>query len=233
MNAATKSRIQLFGAWCGALYIIFAIVGWGLVAGFLPPHRPGASSEVIAGIFQVHAMGIRIGMVVVMFSAFVVAPFVAVLGQFLARIEGSSGALTFAALLGGAGTMVLTFYPAIWWLVAAYRPERSQELVYLMNDMAWLQFIGGASIFWPMPLAMAIAAFCDSSSSPAFPRWSGFVTLFFLLLMLPDQILFFFHSGPFAWNGLFGLWIPLAGFGGWFFLCFYLLRKAILRERSG
>ena len=102
-----------------------------------------------------------------------------------------------------------------------------------MNDMAWLQFIGGASIYWPMPVAMAIAAFCDSNPKPVFPRWSGFTSLFFLLLMLPDQILFFFHSGPSAWNGLFGLWIPLAGFGGWFFLCAYLLRQAILRERPG
>ena len=54
---------------------------------------------------------------------------IAVLAQSLARIEGGAGVLTYAALLGGAGTMVLTFYPAIWWLVAAFRPERSQDLV--------------------------------------------------------------------------------------------------------
>ena len=37
---------------------------------------------------------------------------------------------------------------------------------------------------------------------------------------------------PFTWNGLFGLWIPLIGFGGWSALGWFLLRKAILTEHG-
>jgi hypothetical protein len=53
-----------------------------------------------------------------------------------------------------------------------------------------------------------------------------------MVLIIPDQLIFFFYTGPFAWNGIFGFWIPLTAFGGWFVLTFVLLRKAILRERG-
>ena len=101
-----------------------------------------------------------------------------------------------------------------------------------MNDMAWLQFIGGITMYLAMPLSVAVAAFCDKSANPVFPRWAGFVNLFLVLIMIPDQLLFFFHTGPFAWNGIFGLWVPLIGFSGFWVVSFYCLRITILRERD-
>ncbi len=227
---ATQSRIQHFGAWCGLLYPAGLILGWWVIAGFVPPHLPSAGADEIAAIFQSDYLRIRIGMVMVMFAAMIIIPFSALLGDVLTRIEGRAGVLTYSALLGGAGTMVLTFYPAIWWLIACYRPERAAELVHLLNDMSWLQFIGGVSLFMTMPGAIAIAAFCDTSARPVFPRWVGYFNVWVILLILPDQLMFFFHAGPFAWNGLFGFWIPFVAFGSWFVVTFVLLRKAIRRD---
>lgn len=223
----------MFGAWCGVLYVLGLVFGWALIAGFaLPLHRPSASADEIASIFQSDLIRIRIGMIIVMFTAMIAIPFSAVISQFLAQIEGSAGVLTYSALLAGAGTVVLTFYPAIFWLVTAYRPDRAANLVLLMNDMAWLQDIGGVTIFFPLPASIAIAAFCDTRAKPVFPRWCGFLNLWVILLIVPDQLLFFFHSGPFAWNGVFGFWVPAAAFASWFLVTFHLLRKAILRERQ-
>jgi hypothetical protein len=56
------------------------------------------------------------------------------------------------------------------------------------------------------------------------------------ILFLPDQMLFFFKTGPFAWNGLFAFWVPLTVFCGWFILLAYLVRRSIiadLNERRG
>jgi hypothetical protein len=231
MDPAARSKIQLFGAYCGVLYMVLLLIGWWLFAGFLPPLRPSTSAAEVAAIFR-DPTRIRVGMVLVMYSAFIFIPFAATVSHFLARIEGRAGVLTYTALLGGAGNMVLTFYPAIWWLVAAYRPERDAELIRVFNDMAWLQFIGGASMYDALPLAIAVAAFCDKSPNPVFPRWAGYVNLLVIMLILPDQLLFFFHSGPFAWNGLFGFWVPFAAFSLFFGLMFWLMRKAVLRERG-
>jgi hypothetical protein len=232
MNAMAKSKLKMFAAYCGLFYMISLLIGWWLIAGFLPPNPPSTSVEAVANLFRADYIHIRIGMVVVMWAALIFIPFAALVSHFLSRIEGGYGVLAGTALLGGAGNMVLTFYPAVWWLVAAYRPERAPDLIYLFNDLAWLQFIGGVSMFDALPLSMAIAAFCDKSANPVFPRWAGFFNVLVVLLILPDQLLFFVHSGPFAWSGLFGLWIPLVVFGLWFIVNFALLRQAILRERA-
>lgn len=226
-----QAKLRLFGAWCGPGYLLLLFTGWGAFAGFLPPVSPSRNADEIARIFQDDTNGIRIGMVMVMWSAGVFIFFAATIGGFLSKVEGGAGVLAYGVVIGGCGNMVLTFYPAIWWLVAAYRPERAAELTYIFNDMAWLQFIGGVSMFAAMPVAIAIAAFIDKGPEPVFPRWSGYVNIMIVMLILPDQLLFFFHSGPWSWNGLFGLWIPVVLFGGWFLVTFFLMRAAVLRAK--
>jgi len=120
---------------------------------------------------------------------------------------------------------MLTFYPAIWWLIAAFRPAtREIGLTYLLNDGAWLQFVGAYSITVPMFIAPAILAFCGMGTRP-FPRWFGFYSLFVCVVILPDQAVFFFYDGPFAWNGLISVYIPLILFATWFFVTSVLLHK--------
>lgn len=229
MTAQAKYRTNLFCAWAGFGYLGVLLLGWALVAGFLPPHRPAAGVAEIAAIFQGDVTRIRIGMVLTMIGAALCIPFTAILARYIARIEGSPGVLTYSMVLGGMGNTIVTFFPAIFWLVAAYRPERSPDIIYMLNDWAWIQLIGGVTIFWPMPLSLAVAAFCDGSADPVFPRWSGYVSIWLFMLILPDQLLFFFHTGPFAWNGLFGLWLPLTAFGVWFVMSATLAIRALRR----
>lgn len=229
MTAGARYRVQMFGASSGYWYVLVLLLGWAGIAGFLPPHRPSADMTDIVAIFQRDLLRIRVGMIFLMIGAALCIPFTAALAQYVARIEGKPGVLTYSVIGGGICNTILTFYPAIFWLVAAYRPDRSPELVYLLNDWAWLQLIGGATIFWPLALAMAFAALCDSSKNPVFPRWSGWAALWIFFVILPDQLLFFFKRGPFAWNGLFGIWLPLAAFGGWFILTSALMVRAMKR----
>jgi hypothetical protein len=233
MDPLTKSKMDMMSAWCAIGYLVFIFVGWGLVAGFLfPPTAPSSTPEHIASLFGSDYTRIRIGMVMVMFSALVFIPFVAITAKYIARLEGGAGTLTYIFVLGGVGNMVLSFYPAIWWLGVAFRPDRAPELFVLINDIAWLQLIGGVSMYLAMPIAQTICAFVDKSENPVFPRWSGFAFFWIIVMILPDQLIFFFHEGPFAWNGLFGLWLPVTMFGLYFILTFIVLRKAILRDRA-
>jgi hypothetical protein len=226
----TTARIQLIGAWCGVAYLVLLFGGWGLVAGFLPPIPPWAGADEIAQLFAQDTTRIRIGMVLTMFGALAMLPFAAVVARAISPIEDGPGVLTYTFLLGAAGNMALTFYPPMWWLTAAYRPDRAPELLYVLNDTAWLQFIGGVTIYLAMPLSLMVVALCDKSPDPVFPRWFGYTMGWVALITVPDQMLFFFHSGPFAWSGILGLWIPATMFGVFFIVNTVVIRRAILRS---
>jgi hypothetical protein len=227
MDVLIKAKLHRFGAWCGAGYVVAILIGWALIANFLfPPHRPTASAEQIVAIFQENTTKIRIGMLFIMLAALLMVPFTGAIVQTISRVEGGVGMLSWTALLGGVGNMVLTFYPATWWLVAAYRPDRGAGYIYLMNDIAWLQFIGGVTMFLALPLSFGVAGLVDHRPDAVVPRWAGYLNIWVCILIIPDQLLFFFQTGPFAWNGLFGLWLPLVAFFGWFAVTVYLTRRA-------
>jgi len=231
MHESVVRRTKLFGAWCGVAYIVVLLVGWLAVGGFFPLHRPSAGADEIATFFRDHGIRIRLGMVIVMWGAALFIPFTATMADFVARFEGRNGPLTRMMTLAGYSNAMLTFYPPLWWIVNAYRAQqRSADLTYLLNDVAWLQFIGGVSLIMPMYGVVAVVALADTSENPVFPRWFGYQSIMTFLLLVPDQMLFFSKTGPFAWNGLIGFWIPLTALGSWFITIFILMRRTLLQE---
>ncbi len=231
MNESLIRKTNLFGAWCGIAYCVLLFIGWWVVGGFFPLHKPSAGAEEIAAFFRGDVIGIRIGMVILMWGAATFIPFTAAMADYVSRVEGREGPLTRITTMAGYANAMLTFYPPLWWIANTWRSqERSNELIYLLNDVAWLQFIGGLSLIMPMFITVAVTAFNDKSANPTFPRWSAALSILTFVLFLPDQMLFFFKTGPFAWNGLFAFWIPLTVFCGWFIMVFYLIRRSVLRE---
>ncbi|HKY91857.1 MAG TPA: hypothetical protein VJM11_12490 [Nevskiaceae bacterium] len=231
MHESIVRRTNLFGAWCGVGYCVLLFVGWWLVGGFYPLHSPAAPAAEIATFFRTDVNSLRLGMVIVMWGAAIFIPFTATMADYVARFEGREGPLTRTMTMAGYANAMLTFYPPLWWIANTWRSaERSDEMIYLLNDVAWLQFIGGLALIMPMFVVMAIVAWNDRSPNPVFPRWAGFCSAMTFTLFLPDQMLFFFKSGPFAWNGLFAFWIPLTVFCGWFLMMFWLIRRDVLRE---
>lgn len=174
MNRRVHTRIQLFGTWCSLFYVTALVIGWWLLAGYLPPHAPSAGAEEIAFYYQQDAVMIRLGMIFVMFGAAAYIPFTAVVAQQISRIEGGVGVLTISQVMGGVGNVFLTFYPAIWWVVASFRPDRAADMTQLLNDAAWLQFVGGLTPFLPILVSIAVASLADDSDEPTFPRWCGY-----------------------------------------------------------
>lgn len=232
MNGKVNTRVLMFGAWGALLYPGLLIIGWWWMAGFVPPPEPNDTAADIVNRFNGNLFGIRAGMVVTMFGAMMAMPLGATAAYFISRIEGFVGPLTMLQIMGAVGMAVLTFYPPMWWLIAAFRPDRAADLTLMLNDASWLQWVGGLTIYYPTITTIAIAAFLDNSETPAFPRWFGYANLWLILLLLPGQMIFFFKIGPFAWNGLIAFWLAFSVFGLWFPVAFYVLRKAVRRVEA-
>lgn len=154
-------------------------------------------------------------------------PWTAAIADWSSKVEGRRGPLTSMIMLSGFANTMFTFYPLLWWLIATYRPEtRAAELTFLLNGIAWLQFVGALSMAIFQWVAIGIAALSDRSTQPIMPRWIGFFSFWMAVLMLPGQIIFFFKTGPFAWNGLLALWIPAVAVGAWMVMISYYLIRA-------
>ena len=231
MNEPLIRKANLFGAWCGVYYCVLMGVGLLVVAGFFPLHNPSAGADEIAKIFRDDAVRIRVGMVIMMWGSAFFIFWTAAAADFVSRIEGRCGPMTHWVNMGGYSNTIFTFFPAMYWIVNTYRAdERSADMIQMLNDFAWIQFLGNVSLTGPMFVAIAVAALNDKSADPVFPRWVAYVTVWSLLLIVPDQLLSFFKSGPFAWNGIFSFWVPVTAFCAWFLMLSWLMRRKILRE---
>lgn len=236
MDELMKSKLCMFGAWCGIGYMLMLFSGYFLITGFLAPPFPffpaTLDANQVAEIVQHDYLRIRVGMVCLMFGAMLFGPFTAAICHYMSKLEGGPSMLTFITALSGAGNMALSFYPAIFMLTGVFRPDRDPGMIQLMNDMAWLQFIGGITIFIGVPMAIAFACFVNKDAHLPFPRWMGYFNIWYLLGTFPNQLIFFFHEGPFAWSGFFGFWLPGTLFGAWLITTFWILRKSILHDRQ-
>lgn len=230
MNPFVSRRIDLLSAWSGVAYVALVLIGFAGFAGFVPMHAPTATAEEIASIYKIDSIRIRVGMVVIMLGSACFIPFTCVISEYISRLEGTRRTLTNTFLLSGFATAIFTFYPPMWWAVTAFRPERAPELTHMLNDMAWLWFLGSLWPVMPAYIVCAIVAFCDNRPQPLFPRWFGYLNVWVFIIFLPDQLMFFFYRGPFAWNGLIAIWIPLAAFITWILCTFFCVRQAILKS---
>jgi hypothetical protein len=122
----------------------------------------------------------------------------------------------------------MPFIPAAVVLcVATYRPERDINDILMMSDFAWIMFFFVAAPAMFQYFALGYTILTDRNSPPIFPRWMGYFTFWSAILGVPGAVIVFFYGGPFAWNGLFGFWIPSALFGAWTFVMAWLLFRAI------
>ncbi|GAA0608105.1 hypothetical protein GCM10009547_07570 [Sporichthya brevicatena] len=200
---------------CTGPALIFAlIVALIPLAHLIPPPAPTKSPEEIADFFASNTTGMRLGCVVMMVFFTFFATWSAVIIAMMRRMEGPVPVLTYAALACvGAGTVFFTIAP-LTWAVAAFRPgDYAPETVRALNDWAWFSILFSWPPFAIFCTLIAVAVFTDRNG--LLPRWVGYYNLWEAIFLVPFALIAFFKTGPFAWNGLFGFYLPTASFCVW------------------
>jgi len=191
-------------------------IGLWPAAGFFPPHEPTATAAEIAAIYQANPNGIRLGTVLFLFAAALFLPMVAAISAQMRRIESQgTPVLTYIQLGAGIAATLFFVIPAMFWTVAAFRPDRDPEITQLFNDMGWMFFVMPFTLPFVQNLAIGFAALTDTSPRRVYPRWLGYFNLWSAVLFIPGGLLTFFKTGPFAWDGLLAFWIPAIVFSLW------------------
>lgn len=221
-----NKQVQMVSLWCGPVALGVFIIGFWVVAGFVPPPSPDNSAQETAEAFRNGQTRIQVGMLLTQIAAALTGPWVAVISVQMQRVEGRRAPLAYLQLGMGMLSILLFIFPAMAWEAAAFRADRDPELVHLMNDFAWLPFVGVFAIGSLQLLAVAGCAFMDDRQL-VFPRWIGWLNLFMAMGFGPVALIQFFKTGPFAWNGLISFWLPFSLFWLWFVVMFAVLHRAI------
>lgn len=230
IDVEKSRRIQVFCTWCGPAFVLCLFGGWGLLGGFIPLIPPTDSAADVAAVYATNPTLHRFGLVVAMAGAFLTLPFALAISMQMRRTELRTPILSVLQFASGLIVTVVLLIPLLLFAGNAFRPERSAELTKLVNDLSYIMLI----LPWPPLLgqlgAIAMAVLTDRRSEPVFPRWVGYYSLWVAVLLLPASMILFFKSGPFAWTGVIGFWIPAVVFGTWYLVMTPLMLRAIKQE---
>ncbi|MBO0854292.1 MAG: hypothetical protein J2P18_11035 [Nocardia sp.] len=171
-----------------------------------------------------------LGAVAIMVSTVMLLPLGALLVLLVHKIEGGVSILTLMMAFSVTTLMVLNFYGGLAFDAAAFRTDRPDAIVQALNDLGFLQPIGGTPLFLAIFGVLAYAILITQSrGEEIFPRWFGYVNLLVVVLYLPEVLAFIFKTGPFAWNGVVGFWIPAIILIGYLAPSPFILRVAVRR----
>lgn len=225
--------LMSLSVWSPLAYLLTFGFGWLVLARWFPPIAPTSSPLQVAEIFRNHHFVLELAAVSIMVSTVVLVPVSALLVLVIRKIEKQTSLLTLMAGFTLTCFLVLNFYAGFSFSTAAFRVERSPDLVQFASDAGFLQFIGGIPMFIMVWILTAYAVLVtDRGPEPIAPRWFGYLNLWIALLYLPELLVFFFKTGPFAWDGVIGFWIPAVLFIVYFLVAPFVLKPIVKRHFS-
>jgi len=229
-----NERAQMAFWWCGIGFLICFGVSLMNFMAFIPPPSPMMTGEEIIAKYQDNWLLLRTGIIIALFGCGMYFLFNVMIAIQLKRMEAGRQFPIFAvsSLVAGTINVVFFFIPFVFWSAAFYRLDRNPDLVLLINDMAWLEFVMIAPPGSIQFLCIGFAVLGSTAKKEVLPRWFGFMSIWMAVLGAPGILAIYFFKGPFAWNGLIGFWIPLVAFSIWFFSAFVVLRKAIKNHKD-
>ncbi|MCV6983260.1 hypothetical protein H7I53_23970 [Mycolicibacterium pulveris] len=195
--------------------VLFAF-GFMFVARYLPPPSPQLSPEDLAARLQANLIGFRIGMVITMVGFALLVTWAMGIAARTHAPEAHLPVLTYIQL-GSVAIGSLIGQGACWiFQAAAYRLDDTDPyIVRALHDLGWFTFLAPWPSFTVWCFAQAAAIFRDARPEPGLPRWTGYLAVWTGLLFIPACLIFFFKTGPMAWNGAIAFYIPVFIFFIW------------------
>jgi hypothetical protein len=221
--------VHKFCAWSGTLCLALMVIGFVVMAGFIPARPASQSAQQTAQFLLENRDMIKWGLIVSMFGAPLLMPFSASISIHMRRIEGRYPALAMTELGLGAIFVLEFIYLIFFWQTATYRSDRAPELIQLLDDMGWIPFVGLTSTIVLQVTVFGVAILLDRRERPVFPRWLGYYNLWVALMFLPGTFNVFYESGPLSRNGIIAWYIPLVVFATWLVITSFYLSRAVDR----
>lgn len=216
-----------------ALAVIWLAV-FLLFPGFVPPMSPTLSAEEVAAFYRdpENLPRIRYGMIVFNWFAVGLIPLLALIVMQMRRMAHRTPIFSYSIIACAAGGPTIFLMANLFWLVAAFRPERDPELTLLLNDLAWVTFASQVGFLIAQSVILALAIYLDRQARPVFQRWVAHFNLVVAALLVPAAFVGAAMTGPIAWDGLLTFWVRNVAIGLWIAVMAVVLGRAIYRQRN-
>jgi hypothetical protein len=225
-------QLALWG--CGIGFGLLFFGGLVMFSQFIPPPSPMLTGSDLMALYVPHLPLVKLGIILGLLGSTLLVPWSAMVALQVARMEQGRRVPLWSIFAFGAGCVnaVAFILPFVFWAGAYYRPDRSPELIQLISDMTWLEFLMFFPTFSFQLVCVAMAGLTQKQGPQVFPRWFLFLNLWMALAGSPGVISIFFFSGPFAWNGLIGFWLPVGSYVPFLLITFVQFYKAIVNEKN-
>lgn len=219
--------------WTLPVVAVIWVSAFFLFPGFTPPMSPRLSADQVAAFYRDPANAARIRASMIVFNWFCVGliPVLILIVMQIRRMAHRTPIFAYAMLGCVAGGPTLFLVANIFWLLAAFRPERNPELTQMFNDLAWLTFTSQVPFLIAQSVVLALAIYADDPHRPVFPRWVAHFNLLVAAALVPAAFVALTLSGPVAWDGALSFWGKNIAIGVWIVVMGIVLGRVIRRER--
>lgn len=223
-------RTQQLCLWSVPVTGAILLIAFVMFPGFFPPMSPNDSATQVADFYRDNTSRIQFSMVVFNLFNVMLVPFYAVVITQIRRMATPSQALGYCYLTAVVSGATLFALADIFWLVAAFRPDRNPELVQLLNDIAWIVLVAPVGMMVVQGLVLALAIYLDDQANPVLPRWVGPFNLIAAALWAPAAAAAVTRSGPFAWDGFISFWLHWAVLAVYVIVMLGVLNTAVRKQ---
>lgn len=223
-------KTQQVSLWTAPVFGAICLIAFVAFPGFLPPMSPQMTADQVAAFYADNTAMIRFSMITYNLCGIMLLPFFMVIVVQMKRMRTQSHALAYCYLTAAVSGATLFALADIFYLVAAFRPDRSPELLLLLNDLAWITLIAPVGMLVAQNLLLGLAIYLDSGAHPVFPRWVGHFAVVTGLAMAPAAAAAVFRTGPLAWDGLISFWLRGGALVVFVAVMFFVLRAALRRQ---
>jgi hypothetical protein len=205
-----------------------------LFPGFVQPMSPTMSAEEVAAFYRDPENLPRIRYSMILFNWFAVGliPVLALIVLQIRRMAHRTPIFSYAILACAAGGPTIFLMANLFWLLAAFRPERPPELTLLFNDLAWVTFSSQFGFLIAQSVILALAIYLDRQARPVFERWVAHFNLLIAAALVPASFVGLAMGGAIAWDGLLTFWVRNLAIGLWIVVMAAVLAQAIKRQRA-
>jgi hypothetical protein len=225
---------ELILFWTLPAVAIIWIAAFFLFPGFVHPMSPRMSAEEVAAFYRNPENLSRVRYSMILFNWFCVGliPILTLIVMQIRRMAHRTPIFSYCMLGIMAAGPMLFLVADLFWLLAAFRPERNPELTQLFNDLAWVSFSTGVPFLIGQSVILALAIYLDHQSHPVFKPWVAHFNLLVAAALAPAAFTGLALGGPMAWDGVLSFWLRNVSIALWIIVMEVVLGQAIYRQRA-